>query len=158
MRRILVGMVILSIVLVGCGQSSKSTETLGTGSGSTRATTITSTPAWAAEGNRLISDKAAAAQRGPYSEANAGSWAFLSSTVDVTGDGTYSVRFGPLPAGFDYPKSPAAVAWEFPGDAGFTVMPIEVKQLSSGSNQYLQLTFTASGVSLAYPGFSVWAY
>lgn len=135
MSRLRVGLAILigsSLAAVaGCGHVKESPG--APSSGSSAVHNIAQSSQWANEGKRLRAFKAsqhakagnAAASVGPSSSIppNAGDWAYQSRPVDITGNGNYTLDYGPVDNGFDFPENPSTVVFDFPSDMKLVITP-----------------------------------
>jgi len=156
------GPVILSILAVGCGTTESTSEIAPSQSQSaTGGSRQATSPAWDAEGNRLREFKRTR-NGGPQPigglPGNAGDYAFRSSPVDIVKEGERTVSFGPLPGDFDYPKTPSALAYNFPTDAQFSIIPLTARMTSANGTRFLELTVRVSDFREPYTHYSVWLY
>ena len=122
------------------------------------------TPAWAAEGQGLSQSKqeyAASDPSGFAGSANAGDnyFAYQSLPVDITGNGTYQLDFGPLDSGFNFPQSPSGYNTEWPPDC-YTMFRVANTGIPSivtiDGQQYLQTPIVISNFSAPYLQFTAW--
>ena len=132
---------------VGIGLVAASHGSIGT-PGRTVATSVASSAQWAAEGAQLILDK------------DNGNWAYESVPIDITGNGTHLFDFGPVPASFDYPSNPNALAFDWPSDGHFSVVPANsvMHTVSLRGKRYFQIGFSIFHFSSPYRGYRAWMY
>ncbi len=162
-RALLLSFAGVALLLVGCGTiraQSGAPVRLG-------ATTIRSEAAlsssWADEGHRLREYKKEQNAKVPPGQPlpeNAADFAYESLPVDITGDGKYTLYFGPVDTWFNWPQNPRGVTYNFPPDAEFSVIPSgPVKMATVNGKRYLEVGVTVSGFTGApYTGFTGWAY
>jgi hypothetical protein len=152
-----------SRVFANSASQSPSTSTTTTTSSSSTTTTsgtrYASTSAWANEGSQLVAAKASH-QTAPGGAANAdsGDWAYESAPVDITGNGTYQLRFS-VPSDFGQYLSPAsgspvAFSFEYPPDVTF--QPVAGSVSLNGTS--LTVSLTVSHLTAPYDEFTVWIY
>lgn len=162
-----------SRLMVGCGIFLISTAT-GCGNGkpspvgdSRAASPVTASAApkeassakWEAEGDRIRGDKKANAKKSKgFKATNADDYAYRSEPIDITGNGEYTLYFGPVDSEFDFPKSPISIAYNFPTDVTFTPKLGEPSTVSHKGSRYLKLPLEVINLNSAYTGFSAWAY
>ncbi len=95
---------------VGIGLLAASHGSVGTLGGTVTSGVEASSAQWAAEGARLVRE-------------THGNWAYESIPIDVVGNGTYFFDFGPVPQSFNYPSNPKGMAFDWPPDSHFSVVP-----------------------------------
>jgi hypothetical protein len=148
---------------MGCGVAS---QKLATKTNAAASTSITSTAvdeaqsaAWAAEGTRLIQAKQTQISASQPQPLNAALFACESTPVDITQAGTYTLDYGPLQSSFDYPTNPSGVAFEFPSDIQFTIIPNGPASIQtiSGSRMFVE-TFSVTNFSAPYAALTGWIY
>lgn len=111
---------------------------------------------WASQGDRLRADKSLRRGTDPSfaSAANSSDFAYQSMPVDVTANGTYWLRFGPMgPA-----APPDAYAVDLPSDISFRIEIVSQKVQGTGSAQYLLVQARVVDMTAPYPAFSMWIY
>ena len=115
--------------------------------GGTATTSVASSAQWGAEGAQLVRE-------------THGNWAYESIPIDITGNGTYLFDFGPVPASFDYPSNPRGIAFDWPSDSHFSVVPANTatRTVTLRGKRYFQVGFTVSGFSSPYSGYRAWIY
>ena len=156
---------LLSALLAGCGRPSQ----VLAGATPTPSVRIASTPAWQEEGARLRDYKRQQNVSGTRSAGcgdssslpcNAADFAYPSVPVTITGPGSYAFQFGPLGPEFDPPRSPSAVAYSFPSDASFQLVPVGAPTIVSiGGQRFLEAKFNIiSFQGAVYPNFYGWIY
>ena len=66
--------------------------------------------------------------------------------VDVTANGTYSLDFGPVAAGFNYPINPKAMVYDWPSDGGFSIGGANkaMDTIFLAVKRHFQISFTAT--------------
>lgn len=160
---------VLLIFLTLVGALAGCRSEYGAGNAAAAATTVTyfsQSPQWAAEGVRLTEAKQQGAASDPSDfsgSTNAGDnyFAYQSLPVDITGDGTYLLDFGPLDSGFNYPQSPSGYNTEWPPDSFkmFQISPIGTPTIITINGQpYLQTQVKVSNFSATYPQFTAWIF
>ena len=109
--------------------------------GGTVTTSVASSAHWSAEGAQLVRETHA-------------NWAYESIPLDITGDGTYLFDFGPVPGSFDYPSHPTGMAFDWPPDSHFSVVPggTPARIATLRGKRYFQIGFTISSFSSPYSG------
>ncbi len=115
--------------------------------GGTATTSVASSAQWGAEGAQLVRE-------------THGNWAYESVPIDITGNGTYLFDFGPVPASFDYPSNPRGIAFDWPSDSHFSMLPAgtPTRTVTLRGKRYFQVGFTVSGFSSPYRGYRAWIY
>ena len=131
---------------VGIGLLAASHGSVGT-LGGTVTSGVASSAQWAAEGARLVRE-------------THGNWAYESIPIDVVGNGTYFFDFGPVPQSFNYPSNPKGMAFDWPPDSHFSVVPANTRAriVTLRGKRYFQIGFTMSGFSSPYRGYRAWIY
>jgi hypothetical protein len=91
---------------------------------------------------------------------NAGDWAYQSLPVSVPSDGVYKFDFGPLAPDFDYPKSPAGVAFDYhlPDFPGVIDPAGDLTIVVLSGQRYLEVPFRIRGLSNPCDGLTLWTY
>ena len=121
-------------------------------------TSVASSPLWAAEGKRLelaVSESNEPTYNKAYED---GKWAYESSPVNVTGNGPYTLNFGPLATTFNYPTVPRAIAYDWPPDSRFSAVADSINTVTIDGKRYLQVDVTISNFSVAYRAYTAWIY
>jgi hypothetical protein len=115
---------------------------------------------WANEGQRLRNFKATEPPpSGGPTPGNAGDWAYQSNAIDITGDGDYVLDFGPVDNDFDYPNSPTSVAFNFPSDTEFTILPSgSVGVVTVDGKRYFRVHMRVTNFKESYSQMTAWAY
>jgi hypothetical protein len=114
--------------------------------GRTVTTAISSSAQWAAEGAQLVRDTGR-------------NWAYESEPVDITGNGTYFLDFGPVPPSFNYPSNPTGISFDWPSDSHFSEVPTtRPRTVTLGGKRYLQIGFSVFQLSSPYRGYRAWIY
>jgi hypothetical protein len=128
---------------------------------SAQGTEVAKTRAWADERNRLLQFKARVGKFPGSNKApgNAGNWVYQSLPVNISGNGTYELLFGPLDQSFDFPKDPTAVAFDFPWDIHFTILPSGgVTTVSIDGKRYFKVEASVTRYKQPYQGLTAWIY
>lgn len=114
------------------------------------------TPEWAAEGARL---EAVKATTGPDDSADQ-VHAYRSNAVDITGNGVYTFRFGPLRPTFTWgPRAgPVGISVNWPHDKKFHLNDRGFRIVVVNGERYLQADFVVTEFEEAYPRFYGWLY
>ena len=89
-----------------------------------------------------------------------GNWAYESIPIDITGNGTHLFDFGPVPASFDYPSNPKGLAFDWPSDGHFSVVPANsvMHTVTLRGKRYFQIGFSIFHFSSPYRGYRAWMY
>jgi phosphosulfolactate phosphohydrolase-like enzyme len=123
---------------------------------------MTLTRQWAAMGAKLRAftarmDATLPASRRPGKEAD---FAYESSPVDITRNGTYTLEYGPTAAGFNFPESPTAVVTYLPAGMHFHLGPAgyAYQMVTINGTRYLQASVAVSGLTAPYRHFTAWIY
>lgn len=144
-------------LFAACANPGHSSPGAGLSSSSAGASSrVASTAMWAAQGSRLIAAKASASSDPGI--VSGGAWAYQSTPLDITANGTYVLSFV-VPESFSM-TPPAAQAYDFPSDTTFSVRPAGPSSLSKqgDGSQLLQSPISVSDLTATYPGFSAWVY
>ena len=126
---------------LGIGLVAASHGSVGTPRGPAT-TSIASSAQWAGERAQLVREKD-------------GNWTYESMPLDITGNGTYLFDFGPVAASFNYPSGPRAIAFDWPSDSHFSMLPGNrpARTVTQRGKRYFQISFTVAGFSSPYSGY-----
>jgi eukaryotic-like serine/threonine-protein kinase len=126
----------------------------------TPTTLVAQSPEWAEEGERLI--RSVVGMQLPEGESD---FAYESSPVDITADGTYTLDFGPVSSSFNPdPTEPGpdggfALSYEMPPDVHFIIAADGGGSLVTLNGEtYFQIQAQVSQLTSPYPQFTGWIY
>jgi len=135
--------------------------------GVTATTTYAQSQQWTDEGNRIIQTKEQEAESNPQqynssvassNQPSSGFYAYQSSPINITGNGSYLLNCGPVASYFNFPQSPMGFGTEYPLDTlnYFTPAFGVASMVTIDGQQYLQIPMTVSNFAQTYPQFSIW--
>jgi hypothetical protein len=150
----MVGILLSVILLASCDNMPNKEQRVS----STPATNIAQSPQWADEGARLTSAKQTAESE-PIGQTalNINTSAYQSIPIDVIGNGSYTLDFGPVPSNYTI-SYPAAFAFDFPSDAQFRLTLGKVAVVSKNGSLYLETVVQVQGFVASYTSFTGWIY
>jgi hypothetical protein len=154
----------VSATIAGCAVPSAtgtSDSSRSAAPASARDTELVKTSVWANEKTRLLRYKAHMGTMPGSKKApgNSGDWVYPSLPINVTGNGTYEVSFGPLDASWDFPKHPTAVVFEWPWDTHFSVVPAGMASIANvNGKRYFRIGISVTKYTRSYQGFTGYIY
>lgn len=122
---------------------------------------VVKTQVWANERRRLLQFKAhmGAPPGSKKLPGNTGAWVYESLPINISRNGAYEMLFGPLDKSFDFPKHPTAVAFEFPWDIHFTIIPAGKSSIVSvNGKRYFKIGVSVTKYTRPYQGLMAWIY
>lgn len=154
----------LLLPILGCGTSRQSSRHLprpGAGAQTPSSVPTASPPSsWNLEGPVLENLKVQNPSHGSISPLGTDAWALKSDPIDVTADGSYTLRTT-VPGNFTLHSAlgPVAIAVDFPPNLTFKIAQQGPLTLATdATTNYVELPITVTNLQTPYSHLTIWLY